>query len=636
MHPWNELLANLAIVAISTTLWTFGQRHIIRIMPRARMAAFGLIMAGGTAGAMALPFQFHTGVFLDLRYTFLAVAGLFGGPAAAAITFLTAVFCRVLEGGTGTWVGLTLISMATLSGLVAHRLIRGRIPDGRSIAILSLAVVVCGTAGFFVKVPLAQWPVVMPAIVAPFALLLFVSALVSSFAISQELRRQAVTNLNHIYKAIIEALPDCLNAKDLDGRFIAANPATAELMNAGSSANLIGRSDFDFYPPETARAFRADEEMLLQAGRPIMIEQRFTRADGRETWLATLKAPLHDDRGLVIGMISHNREITDRKRLEQDLADTQRRLSDALASMADGLAMFDAKGVQTFNNGRYLEMFPLTADIRSTGTCLRGIIRAAVERGEEMPVSGNIDDFVERAADAFLRPGDRQMRLADGRWLEARTRMTAEGGRLIVFSDITQAKRAEEELRSLNERLDVMAHTDGLTGLLNRRAFDDALHGLVSTAAYGAAGPSLLMIDVDRFKAYNDTYGHPVGDTCLRKVARCVAETMRSYPRSVVARYGGEEVGIIIPGCDTAVAVSIAKLLCGQVRSLGIEHSGSEKGVVTISIGAATMNADGVGTTEDLVRRADEALYAAKSAGRDCVRAPGGRREDANGIVSGR
>ncbi len=618
MTPWNELLANLAIVAISTSLWTFGHRHVARYMPRYKSTAFGIIMAIGTICAMSLPFQFITGVFLDLRYTFLAVAGFFGGPVAALLPFCAAIVWRIMGGGTGISVAIPLILMATASGLIAHRFIRG-IPNGKSIVIIALAVVFSGTAGFFVKIPLEKWAYVMPEVVAPFALLLFASTVLSSLALSQELKRQEATNLNRIYKAIIEALPDCLNAKDLDGRFIAANPATARLMGAETSADLIGKTDFDFYEPETATLFRADEETILRDGSPATIEQRFTRTDGMETWLSTLKAPFADDHGTLIGMITHNREITDRKRLENDLARTQRHLQNALASMADGLAMFDTSGRQVFSNNRYAEMFPLTADIRIPGTCLRTILRTAIERGEEPAVSGNVDDVVERAADAFLRPGDRQMRLADGRWIEVRTRTSEEGGSLIVFSDITKTKRAEEELRNLNERLEIMAHTDGLTGLLNRRSFDTALQNLVSRKGSGMPGPGLLMIDVDRFKAFNDTYGHPAGDACLKTVADCIAASMKAYPNSVVARYGGEEIAVIIPHCDGGHATSIASFLCAQIRALQIGHIGSEKGIVTVSIGTAATGSD-LCEMKVLLRSADEALYAAKASGRDCVR----------------
>ncbi len=613
------MLANLAIVAISTSLWTFGNRHVIRVMPRYQMAAFGTVMAVGTLCAMSLPFQFTPGVLLDLRYTFLAITGLYGGPLAAIGPFVAAIVWRVMDGGMGLWVGIPLIVMATASGLIAHRYIVG-IPDGRAICIVALAVVFSGTAGFFVKIPVEQWVVVVPTVIAPFALLLFVSALVSGLAISQEMKRQEATNLNRIYKAIIEALPDCLNAKDADGRFIAANPATAKLMDAPTAASLVGKTDFDFYDRETATIFRADEVNVMHHGHSATIEQRFTSAKGADIWLSTLKTPLTDEKGRLVGMITHNREITDRKRLENELTFTQRNLSNALESMADGLAMFDAKGRHVFSNNRYAEMFPLTADIRVPGVCFRTILRTAIERGEELPFTGNIDDLIERAADAILRPGDREMRLADGRWIESRTRATEEGGSLVVFSDITKAKKTEEELRSLNERLEIIAHTDGLTGLLNRRSFDTTLARLISQQAPGRPGAGLLMIDVDKFKAYNDTYGHPAGDACLKAVAECIAVSMKAYPNSVVARYGGEEIAVIIPHCDADHATSVAHILCAQVRALEIVHIGSEKGIVTISLGTAAINPLVFCDAKTLLRSADEALYAAKAAGRDCVR----------------
>ena len=623
MNPWNELLANLAVVAIATSLWTFGHRHVLLALPRYKDLAFGFIMAVGTFCVMSLPFQFADGVFLDLRYTLLTIAGVFGGPVAALPPFLVAVIKRITVGGMGLEIGLPLIFMATASGLIAKRFSREQVPSGRTIVVIACAVVFSGTAGFFVKIPLARWGMVMPSVVLPFGLVLFSSSVVACLAIAQELKRHEATNLNRIYRAIIEALPDCLNAKDIQGRFIAANPATASLMSSGSVDNLIGKTDFDFYPFETAASFRKDEERLLKNGIALTVEQRIMRRDGTEAWLSTLKAPFLDEHGALVGMVTHNREITERKLLEGQLLETKGRLTDALASMADGIAMFNARGVQILNNGRYLELFPLTADVRTAGTCMRTIIRSSIARGEERAASGNVDDLVERLADALLRPGDRQVRLADGRWLEARTRATADGGCLIVYSDITRAKQTEVELQTLNERLITLASTDPLTGLLNRRAFDVAFDRVIASASRSDAGGTLLMIDVDRFKSYNDSYGHPAGDICLQQVARAVSAFMESYPSSVVARYGGEEFCVIVPNVGSGAALTIAKLLCSHVRSLDLVHIGSEKAVVTVSIGLASFDHKTAYNKTSLLKAADAALYHAKAAGRDCVRSTG-------------
>ena len=469
--------------------------------------------------------------------------------------------------------------------------------------------------------PLDSWVTVMPKVVAPFSALLFAAAFLAAQAIAHEMRRQQTSAENRMYRAVIEALPDCLNAKDTEGRFLVANPATADLMGADDAEALIGRSDFDFYPLATAREFRVPESELMAAGVPTTCEQRFGNADGGVSWLSTLKAPLRDDDGTVVGIITHNREITAQKLMEQELAQTQRRLADAIASMADGFAMFDSGGTQVFCNTHYLELFPKTSDVRSNGTGLRFIIRTAIERGEEVAVVGDIDNVIERTFAALTSKGDRQMRLADGRWINARTRQTEEGGCLIVYSDVTAAKDADAHLRSLNQRLEAMALHDGLTGLLNRRAFDIELDAAVARARGGGETFSLLMIDVDHFKAFNDTYGHPAGDDCLRAIGNRVRTALRSYFGAQVARYGGEEIAAILPHAREGEANAVASLVVSAVRALGLAHVGSDRAIVTVSIGVAVWHHGVMTSSADVLVAADKGLYSAKAAGRDCVKA---------------
>jgi PAS domain S-box-containing protein len=116
---------------------------------------------------------------------------------------------------------------------------------------------------------------------------------------------------------MVRELPDPLNVKDVEGRFIAANPATARLMRAGSADRLIGRSDHDFYPPELARSFRQDEISMLEAGEPRRSDQPAVLPDGSSGWLSTLKAPLRDQSGRLVGIITHNRDISEQMRHAQ-------------------------------------------------------------------------------------------------------------------------------------------------------------------------------------------------------------------------------------------------------------------------------------------------------------------------------
>ncbi|RDL47620.1 Phytochrome-like protein cph2 [Ensifer sp. M14] len=185
---------------------------------------------------------------------------------------------------------------------------------------------------------------------------------------------------------------------------------------------------------------------------------------------------------------------------------------------------------------------------------------------------------------------------------------------------MTEHHERELELCQLNDRLAALASTDGLTQLPNRRAFDAALETAYSIAVEKGGYIGLLMIDVDRFKAYNDTYGHPAGDACLKKVTQAISDALAPMRGSVVARYGGEEVAVILPGAELSETLAIGGIVCAAVRALGVDHIGSEKRVVTVSIGCSAIKPSKNGTKSHLLRQADLGLYAAKAAGRDCIR----------------
>jgi diguanylate cyclase (GGDEF)-like protein len=164
-----------------------------------------------------------------------------------------------------------------------------------------------------------------------------------------------------------------------------------------------------------------------------------------------------------------------------------------------------------------------------------------------------------------------------------------------------------------------LATTDGLTGLLNRRSFDQILDSELSRTSRERQPLSMLMIDVDRFKAYNDHYGHQAGDTCLKLVANGLRETALR-PGDSLARYGGEEFVAILPNTDEDGAFVLAERLRRGLREMALPHEGSEKGIVTVSIGIASYGANVISRHDDeLLHRADEALYDAKAAGRDRV-----------------
>jgi diguanylate cyclase (GGDEF)-like protein/PAS domain S-box-containing protein len=180
-----------------------------------------------------------------------------------------------------------------------------------------------------------------------------------------------------------------------------------------------------------------------------------------------------------------------------------------------------------------------------------------------------------------------------------------------TLRDMTEQKQAQIAL----ERL---AACDGLTGIANRRSFDEKLGQEWLRARRDKTQLALLMLDVDHFKLFNDRYGHQAGDVCLRRLAECVAAIVLR-PGDLVARYGGEEFAVVLPSIDADGALQVAQRVREAVRGLAIPHVDSVFGVVTVSVGVACAVPSQGSDHEALVKSADIALYQAKHAGRDRV-----------------
>ncbi len=175
----------------------------------------------------------------------------------------------------------------------------------------------------------------------------------------------------------------------------------------------------------------------------------------------------------------------------------------------------------------------------------------------------------------------------------------------------------QKELEVKNAELERLSSLDGLTGIFNRRVFDNFIDNEWMRAARDRNPVSLILIDIDHFKTYNDNYGHQGGDDCLRRVAQELASKV-NRSSDLVARYGGEEFVVVMPGTDQEGAVNIAKVLCRGIDALKLPHDySSVTDHVTISLGVATMVPTADVPPKALIVKADEALYLAKEQGRN-------------------
>jgi len=345
-----------------------------------------------------------------------------------------------------------------------------------------------------------------------------------------------------------------------------------------------------------------DQHVRLMPTTPKMDYQP---PDGRQIFIQ--RKPLPDG-----GWVATHEDVTEQKRGEQLLAEKAAeleainvRFDAALNNMSQGLCMFDAEQRVVVSNARYGEIYHLTRDQTRPGTSLAQILEHRREKGT---------GFAGVAPETYLKQNVREANevreLVDGRIVAIARHMMADGGWLTTHEDITE--------RALNEkRIAFLAQHDLLTGLANRALFSEKLDDAAKRLKRHGSNFTVLMLDLDKFKAVNDTLGHPAGDQLLVEVARRLESSLRDT--DVVARLGGDEFAIIQENekHQDAGAIALARKIIGLIEQ-PFDINGHRVSVGT-SIGIAFAPEHG-SDAETLLQKADIGLYAAKSGGRNDYR----------------
>lgn len=223
---------------------------------------------------------------------------------------------------------------------------------------------------------------------------------------------------------------------------------------------------------------------------------------------------------------------------------------------------------------------------------------------------------------AVLNVESRRLNAFEGQRVLLETVADQISGAVRLTSTLAETLRLNSDLREANARLQQLSQIDGLTGLANRRQFDRWLDQAWQTGLTERSALSVLMIDVDHFKSYNDHYGHLLGDDALRRVAQSLQRSCVTL-NAQIARYGGEEFVVLLPDCGVEAASEVAHGICRGVVEEELEHCGSPLGVVSVSVGLASSRLSQSVSAQQLLAEADRALYAAKHQGRNrAVSAP--------------
>ncbi|MBP1933367.1 PAS domain S-box protein [Ammoniphilus resinae] len=399
------------------------------------------------------------------------------------------------------------------------------------------------------------------------------------------------------------------------GRILEADPILQEIF--GYSAEELRNQPFSkiTYPDDTIPNLLLYQELIEGKRDYYQMEKRYIRKDGRVIWGNLTVTMLHRNPLSIMAMVQ---DITGRKEMESRLRDSEENYRLIAENMSDFITVFDT-------NERVLYASP--SHQTHLGLDLNKYVGAYaypyIHPEDVGRVRHTFYQSVENRSPLVI---EFRWKHGAGHWvpLEARGELVmnphGEVQQMVIISrDMTERKAAEKKLKEANEVLKNLSQRDGLTGISNRRYFDEMLQSEGKRASQNSYPLSLILMDIDCFKSYNDTYGHQGGDDCLRKVAEIVENELKR-PGDFVARYGGEEFAIILPWTDREGAMHVAERIRSHVESLKIPHIGSEvKSYVTVSIGVATMIPSIFSDVSKLVEWADRALYTAKNNGRNQV-----------------
>ncbi len=428
-------------------------------------------------------------------------------------------------------------------------------------------------------------------------------------SVEGEKMRIALSNSEQRFMDVADAAGEFIWETGPDGCFVFVTGRAEDILGY-SSEELIGRSPFDFVDEESSWEVRKEFLDAAQNGKSFNgLVFKFVNREGRKLWLEFNGVPVFDEDGAVTGFRGATSDITAQQRAIQDLQDREDMLQSISDSVQDALVLMDEKGLVHFWNPAAENIFGYAAS-EMLGESLSCCIFA--EDNEEIvgieDDSADVESLFSSYGSFTVNVRRKGGAVFPAEVLLSPLRKDDEWWVVGTIRDVTERKEAEDKLRML-------ATTDPLTGLANRRFFMESAEEALERSLRYERDLSLMMIDIDFFKNVNDMYGHDAGDDVLRGLAGSGLKILRKI--DVFGRIGGEEFSVLLPDTGLEGAELVAERLRREIEQSRMMTRAGEL-AITVSIGVATLN-DDTRTLEHLLKAADIGLYAAKHGGRNRV-----------------
>jgi diguanylate cyclase (GGDEF)-like protein/PAS domain S-box-containing protein len=428
-------------------------------------------------------------------------------------------------------------------------------------------------------------------------------------------RKQAEMNEER-YRSLIEYSPYPILVYQ-DHKVVFMNDKLEQLLQS-SSEKIMGRSIFDFVLPEYHSLIRERVEKAKNGEKKV--EQNPIKIDIGDNTILDIEVtsvPIVYNQHAAVEVFI--RDLTAEKRLAEKSRKNEDLYRFVTDNSTDIISYINPQGVYEYMSPSCTRLLGY-----SQSEMLNQNMLPYIHPADVVEVSKT---FSEARAHLDFASLTHRFRKNDGSylWLETNARTIRNihkelEGVVTVSRDITMRMEKEEDLLKTNEMLRYLSNYDALTDIPNRRYFEQTLKEEWNRNRRHSMPLSLLMIDIDNFKKYNDFYGHQAGDGCIQQIASAIKETLKR-PGDFVARYGGEEFVVLLPETDIQGARHIGELLLSTMKQLNIPTEVSEiSNYVTLSIGCATQIPSDQYEPEHLIKQADRNLYLAKDAGKNQVK----------------